>query len=180
MEWCGPERLKKLRAVAPGAATGELIDKLRASPKAEWYRVCSEHAKERAEEICDYFKDGDLWNQKGEYIWVIYWPEIRKAMQSVGAGRVRQWKAVDAAGITFIETVERIRDRRLGTPEERAAKEQTGLDDLERSETVEDFVERYRREQGVRHDGCTFPSRPQPSLRDPAGSSYCITEPRVG
>jgi hypothetical protein len=148
MEWCGPEELKRLQAVVPGAATDELISKLRASPKAEWHRVCSAHAKERAEEVCAYLQDGDLLYWNGRYIWTFYWPEVRDALKSVGASRIALRGALDAAEFTFKETVKRIRDGRLSTADKGAAKERVGPDNLERSETVEEFVERHTCEPG--------------------------------
>ncbi|MGF9764108.1 hypothetical protein AAII07_54295 [Microvirga sp. 0TCS3.31] len=145
-EWCGSEKRRRLDAVAGGAATGELITKLRASDKRDLYEICCQHANERAEDICYYLKPGDLFYRDGSYLWCFYWKEIQDALRAVGAGRVRQRKAMDIAEKAFIERVERIRTLRIGTPEKRKAKEETGFEGMEFSETVAEYCERRKRE----------------------------------
>jgi hypothetical protein len=152
-EWCGPEKRRHLEAVMGGAATGELVEKLRSADKKQWYAVCCQHAKERAEDISWYQKPGDLFYKGGAYWWWMYWSEIRDALRAVGAGRYRQNKAYDLARSVFAETAERIRTIRIGTPEERKAKEVAGFPGIEFSETLTEACERIDRERRERERG---------------------------
>jgi hypothetical protein len=147
--WCGAAGYARLKAVAGGAATSELIEKLRGAEKSEWYEICRQHGKERAEDISWYMKPGDLFYRDGNYFWGMYWwSEFEPALKAVGAGRVRRRKAVDAAQAVFVETVKQIRIRRIGTPEERKAKEAAGFPGVEFSETFGMYRERVQREGG--------------------------------
>ena len=142
--WCGTDGYTRLKAVAGGAATGELIMELRRADKSEWYEICCQHAKKRAEDICWYMKPGDLFYRDGSYLWVFYGMEVQDALRAVGAGRVRQRKGIDVAEKAFVERAERIRALRIGTPEERKAKEEAGFPGIEFSETFGEYCERMQ------------------------------------
>jgi hypothetical protein len=150
-DWCGAKGYARLKAVAPGAATGELIEKLRTADKRDWYAICCQHANERAEDMCWYAKPGDLFYQDGSYFWCMFSMEIWNALRAVGAGRVRRRKAYDMAKGSFIESAERVRTLRIGSPEERKAKEEAGFDGIEFSETFGEYYERKQKE-GKHHD----------------------------
>jgi hypothetical protein len=144
--WIGQEERVRLKAIVPGAGKDELICKLQAAERSHWERICCQHARERAEEVCAYHKDGDLWYRDGHRWWNLYWNEIYDALKAVTKNHRAKRQAYDAAGITFVETVDRIRDKRLGPPEQRAAMEEAGLPEMECSETLGDYIRRM--EQG--------------------------------
>lgn len=106
------DRYARFVAACPGGGTADLVQRLRLASKDAWTRVCEEHAVERAQEACTEYKDGDLFYKNGDYIWTIYWSEFDDALKNIGCRRRRA--IVDAAGTSFMEEVERIRDQRLG------------------------------------------------------------------
>jgi hypothetical protein len=149
--WLGREGRLRIDAVIPGAGLNDLVEKLSASPKDEWPRVCAEHGRERASDICLYYRDkpGDLWHRGGVYWWTTYGVEFHDALKAVTKSpRVHRLRiygpAMAAAEEAFKDTAERLRDRLTGyTAEERKALGEAGTDaGLLRSETLGELAER--------------------------------------
>ncbi|WP_342108431.1 hypothetical protein [Methylobacterium sp. SI9] len=131
------ERYARFKAACPGGGTADLIQRLRPAPKDAWTQICEQHAVERAQEACTEYKDGDLIYRTGDFIWALYWTEFDNALKSIGCRRRRT--IIYAAGTSFMEEVERIRDRRLGPSELR---DQMDTESLDYSPTLGDLMER--------------------------------------
>jgi histone H3/H4 len=106
-------------------AVDEVIRKLRNAQLSSLQQVCCQYARETAEEACAHCKDADLWRITGDDLWHAHPQVISDALKAVTANRRARRDALDAAAATYIETFDRIRHKRLATPEARAVREET-------------------------------------------------------
>jgi hypothetical protein len=142
-----------VRAKLYAEAVDEIINKLRNARSFDLEQICCQHAREEAEKACAYCKIPDLWHIAGDDLWPAHPQVISAALKAVNVNRRARRRVLGAAAATYIETFNRIRRKRLATPEARAVREETVppeavLPDMKEGESIWAYINR-KEERGA-------------------------------
>jgi hypothetical protein len=113
----------------------EVASKLRAADIAEWDQICSQQARTMAKKLCCHVELEELWPMTGDSVWRMQNWAISDALRLVTKDRQIRQRVFNAATNTFIDTFDRMRQKRLATPAAQGVNRES-----DRPETIPPYI----------------------------------------